>query len=54
VELINVLARAFPFQLTVESEIKFLPFIVRVNGSPPAVALAGEKEMITGVGFLAE
>jgi hypothetical protein len=42
----------FPFHCTVEVETKLVPFTVRVNAAPPAVALEGESEVAVGSGFL--
>jgi hypothetical protein len=36
----------------VEVETKFVPFTVRVNAAPPAVALEGESEVALGFGLL--
>jgi len=45
----NVVASAVPFHFTVEVEIKFVPFTVKVNCGPPAVAQVGLSELIVGV-----
>lgn len=38
-----------PFHTTTEPLLKFLPFTVRKNPAPPAVALFGEIELTDGV-----
>ena len=38
-------------QRTVEPEMKFDPFTVKVKAAPPAVALVGEIEVMLGTGF---
>jgi hypothetical protein len=48
--LANVVAKAVPFHTTTELLRKFPPFTVRVNPSPPTVALFGEIEVTEGVG----
>jgi hypothetical protein len=48
VALENVVVSAAPFQLTTEPLTKLVPFTVNVNEAEPAVALAGESELIVG------
>jgi hypothetical protein len=43
---------ANPFHFTTEVVMKPEPFTVSVKAGPPAVALAGEREVTVGVGFL--
>jgi hypothetical protein len=50
VALLKVVVRAPPFQSTTEAGMKFVPVTVRTNAGPPAVAVAGEIEVIVGVG----
>ena len=50
--LTNVVVRADPFQFTTEPETNFDPCRVSVKVGPPAVALLGEIEPITGTGLL--
>jgi len=52
VALTNVVVRLLPFQLTTEPETNPVPLTVRVNAAPPAVALAGDSELIVGTGFV--
>jgi len=52
VEETNVVARAEPFQLTVEVETKLVPLTVRVNWADPAVVEAGLIEVVVGTGLL--
>jgi hypothetical protein len=52
VEDLAVMARAVPFQFTVEVETKFVPFTVKVNCAPPAAAQVGLSEVIVGTGLL--
>jgi hypothetical protein len=52
VALTKVVIRAAPFQLTTDVPTKLLPFTVTVNDAPPALALAGESELIVGTGLL--
>jgi branched-subunit amino acid transport protein AzlD len=49
--LTKVVTRALPFHCTVAPETKFVPFTVRVNAAPPAVALEGESEVAAGTGL---
>ena len=51
VALTNVVVRAEPFQLTTELLMKPLPFTVRVKAAPPAVVLAGDREVTVGRGL---
>ena len=51
VALTTVVVRLAPFQFTTEPVIKPLPFTVSVKAAPPAVALAGDNELIVGNGF---
>src|SRR5438132_683506 len=53
VPLTNVVVFAAPAKFTVEAFTKFVPFTVRVNDGPPAVALVGESVVIVGTGLLA-
>ena len=46
------MASAVPFHFTVEVETKFVPFTVKVNCAPPAVAQVGLSEVIVGTGLL--
>ena len=48
VEETNVVASGVPFQFTVEIAAKFVPFTVRVNCPPPAVAQVGLSELMVG------
>ena len=52
VEETNVVASAFPFHFTVDVETKFVPFTVKVNCEPPAVAQVGLVEVVAGTGLL--
>ena len=45
----KVVVRAPPFQSTTEAGAKFVPVTLRINAAPPAVAVAGESELIVGV-----
>jgi hypothetical protein len=47
----NVVARPEPFQLTMEDEMKPLPFTVSVKPLSPTVALVAESEEMDGIGF---
>lgn len=53
VALTNVVTLAVPLNNTDELEIKFVPFTVNVNAGDPAVAPAGDKPDIVGMGLLA-
>ena len=46
--LINLVDSAAPFQSTTESDVNALPFTVRVNAGPPAVAVFGAMALMTG------
>ena|SRR5947209_16935610 len=46
----KVVERTFPFQSTVEFEVKLLPLTVRVNAGVPAVAVEGASELTPGAG----
>jgi hypothetical protein len=48
--VVGVVVRFDPFQRTTEEELKVLPFTVKVNPAPPAVALAGLNDVIDGNG----
>src|ERR1700730_4570472 len=48
----NVVVRAAPFHFTTEVVMKPEPFTVSVKPAPPAVALAGEREVTVGLGLL--
>ena len=48
----NVVASVFPFHFTVDVETKFVPFTVKVNCEPPAVAQVGLVEVVAGTGLL--
>jgi len=52
VALTKVVALAAPPKFTVEVFTKLVPFTVRVNAGPPAVALVGESVVIVGTGLL--
>ena len=47
----KVVGRALPFQFTVESEIKFVPFTVSVKAAPPATAELGFMDAAVGEGL---
>ncbi len=51
VALTNDVVRAEPPHSTATPETKLLPFTVRVNPAPPAIAVAGPSEEIVGTGF---
>ena len=51
VALTKVVVRALPFQCTEAPETKFVPVTVRVNASPPAAAVDGEREVAVGTGL---
>ncbi len=53
VVLTNVVVRFDPFQFTTAPLTNPAPFTVSVNAAPPAIALAGESELIVGTGFVA-
>jgi hypothetical protein len=44
----NVVVSAVAFHFTVEVETKFVPFTVKVNCGPPALAQVGLSELIVG------
>ncbi len=48
----KVVRRSAPFQRTTAPLAKPDPFTVRVKAAPPAVAVAGESEVIAGAGLL--
>jgi len=48
----NVVARAVPFQFTVDPETKFVPFTVSVKPEPPAGAQVGLSELIVGAALI--
>ena len=52
VELTKLLGRAAPFHFTTETLTKLLPFTAIVNVVPPALALAGDSELMPGTGLL--
>src|SRR5438477_23090 len=52
IEETNVVARAEPFQLTVEVETKLVPFTVRVKEPLPAMVEVGLIEVMVGTGLL--
>ena len=52
VALTYVVARSAPFQRTMEPVTKLVPFTVRVNAEPPAVADDGLMELSVGTGLL--
>jgi hypothetical protein len=54
VEDMKVVVRLAPFHRTAELETNPVPFTVRVNAGPPAVAEAGEIPVTVGTGRLAE
>src|SRR5207248_1193681 len=45
----NAVVSAVPFQFTVEPETKLVPFTVKVNPEPPAVAQVGLSELMVGL-----
>ena len=47
---VGVVVRFDPFHLTTDDDVNVLPLTVRVNADPPAVALLGLSEVITGNG----
>jgi len=47
-----VVVRLVPFHLTTDDEMKLLPFTVKVNAVPPAVAEEGLNEVAAGTGLL--
>ena len=53
VALTKVVVRLLPFQFTTVLEMNPVPFTVRVNAAPPAVAFAGDSELTVGTGLAA-
>ncbi len=51
VALTNVVVRALPPKFTTEFATKPVPFTVKLNPAPPAVALVGEMLVIVGTGL---
>jgi hypothetical protein len=51
VEETNIVLSAVPFHFTVEVELKFVPFTVKVNCGPPAAAHVGLIEVVVGAGL---
>src|ERR1700680_1851355 len=49
--LTKVVGAAVPLKFTTDDELKFEPFTVRVNASPPAKAFVGDSEVIVGNGL---
>jgi hypothetical protein len=47
----KVVATALPFQSTCDVETNSIPATVKVNAGLPAYAVAGESELIVGIGF---
>jgi hypothetical protein len=52
VEEPGFVAKAVPFQFTVEPETKFVPLTVRVNCAPPAVVQVGLSELMVGTALM--
>jgi hypothetical protein len=52
VALANVVVLAAPLNFTTDVDTKPVPLTVRVKAAPPAVALAGEREVAVGAGLL--
>ena len=50
--LLKVVGRLSPFQVTVDSAMKFEPLTARVKGEPPALAELGLSLVIVGTGLL--
>jgi hypothetical protein len=48
----NVVVLGVPLKFTTEPETKPVPFTVSVKAEPPAIALLGNSEVITGAGLL--
>jgi hypothetical protein len=48
----NVVVLAAPLNFTTDVDTKPVPFTVRVNAAPPAVAVIGEREVSVGTGLL--
>src|SRR5258708_2049878 len=51
VELTDVVIRFAPFQRTTEPFTKLLPFTVKVNAAPPAIAPPGFRLVVLGSGL---
>ena len=51
VSLTKVVVRFEPFHCTWLLATKFVPFTVKVNDPPPAVALGGESDLVVGIGL---
>ena len=51
VALINVVALAAPLNFTIDVDTNPVPFTVKLNPAPPAVALVGEIEVSVGPGL---
>ncbi len=51
VALTKVVVFAAPLKFTTDEELKFVPFTVKVNATPPAVVLAGDSVVIVGNGL---
>ena len=51
--LTKVVVRGEPLKFTTDVEIRFVPFTIRENAAPPAVAEFGTNEVIVGTGFAA-
>src|SRR5690242_13631372 len=49
VALTKVVERPLPLKLTAAPLTKYVPFTVKVNAAPPAIALVGEMLVIVGV-----
>src|ERR1017187_10076480 len=47
-DVTNVVVWAVPFQSMAASLAKLVPFTVKTNAAPPAVALAGANELMVG------
>jgi hypothetical protein len=52
VEETNVVVSAVPFQFTMEPLTKLVPFTVKVNPGPPAVAQVGLSELMVGLALM--
>src|SRR5579872_5785630 len=50
--LTKVVVSALPLNLTTDPETKFAPFTVRAGMAAPALACAGESDVIAGMGFV--
>src|SRR5262249_39090710 len=51
--LTNAVVRLDPFHFTTDVDRNPVPFTVRLNAAPPAVALVGDNEPIVGTGLFA-